>query len=88
MFSIYSIQNDISYGIKNYILDFTSDIQSLSTENLIPGSTIFIIETSERYMLNHNKEWVKIQNFNQIFSGAIVPDEYVIYEGGEINGNS
>lgn len=50
----------VAYGIKDYILDTTNDIQSLPTDT--PGSTAFIIADSSTYILNGSKQWVKITN--------------------------
>lgn len=48
-----------TYGIQEYAIDTPDDISSLPTD--IPmGSTALIISTSEVYMLNGSKKWVKI----------------------------
>lgn len=48
-----------AYGIKHYTVDTTKDLENLPT-NITAGSTAFIIETSEKYMLNTKKEWKQI----------------------------
>ena len=58
----YSImkQNDkIQYNIVEYIVDSTSEINTLPTD-IGPGSTCLVTGTSEVYVLNTNKQWVKM----------------------------
>lgn len=60
MYSISANRNKVAYDIKRFIVDLTSDIQTLPTD-CSAGSTAFVVENSSRYMLNNNKQWVKIQ---------------------------
>lgn len=48
-----------TYGLKEYVVDSTEDINSLPLDGVM-GSTAFVIETGDVYMLNGKKEWVKI----------------------------
>ena len=48
------------YNYKEYILDKEEDLDEVPITGCAPGSTCFIIETSDAYMLNSNKEWKKI----------------------------
>lgn len=50
----------ITYGVKEFVLDNESDVSKLPVEGCTMGSTAFIIETGNVYMLNGQKEWVKI----------------------------
>jgi len=50
-YSIFSNSGKQNYGIKHFIVDTVNDIAKVSA-NTSPGSTIFVIETSESYMLN------------------------------------
>ena len=87
MFTIGANGNNIAYGIKHLILDDKNDLNKLSkTESM--GTTCFVIDTSEYYMLNSKKTWVKI-NPNGSTSGSggggeTPEDNNIIYEGGTI----
>jgi hypothetical protein len=61
LFNIYSNSNKISYGIKKYIVDTIKEISNLPA-NIIPGSSAFIIEDSSTYILNNQKQWIKIKS--------------------------
>lgn len=48
-----------TYGLKDYVIDKKSDLQSLPID--VPmGSTAFCIEDSTVYMINSSGEWVEI----------------------------
>ena len=59
MINLYKQDGETLYGIKEYILDSTSDVQNLPT-NVKIGSTALVISTSDIYMLNGSKQWVLI----------------------------
>lgn len=59
MLNLYAQNGDIQYNIREYVLDNVEDIASLP-EHAAMGSTAIIIATSEVYMLNSKKEWVKM----------------------------
>ena len=50
----------LDYNYKEYILDKERDLGEVPITGCSPGSVCFVIETSEVYMLNSNKEWKKI----------------------------
>ena len=56
---IFSNSGVKAYGIKHFILDKEDDLNNLST-SYTPGSSAFIIATSENYILNTQHEWIKI----------------------------
>lgn len=62
MISIYSQNGEVEYKITEYTLDTPNDLEELKItgKNAAPGSSAFIISTSEVYMLNNKREWVKI----------------------------
>jgi hypothetical protein len=62
MISIYSQNGDVKYNAKEFILDSIEDLDKLEeySKTSAPGSSAFIIATSEVYMLNNQREWVKI----------------------------
>lgn len=84
--SIYSNRGIKSYGIKHYILDTTDDLKKVSI-NCTPGSTAFITETSQYYMLNNKKTWVLINvaaggGGNSGGTPDIHDGDNIIYDGG------
>lgn len=48
-----------AYNLMEYVVDTEDDIKSLPKE-VAMGSTAFVIDTGDVYMLNGKKEWVKI----------------------------
>lgn len=81
MFSIFSNSGQINYGQKQYLLDFESDIAELPA-NATPGDIAFVIETSKYYMLNHQKQWVKVTLANGGSGGGDTPIDEIVYNGG------
>ena len=59
MINLYSQNGDIQYKIMEYVVDTVEDIATLPTTGAM-GSTAIVIATSEAYMLNSKKEWVKM----------------------------
>ena len=59
MIKIAESNDGIAYDINSYICDKETDVQDLPVR-VGMGSTAFVIETSEIYMLNGEKVWVKI----------------------------
>jgi len=51
-FSLFSLNNQMSYGIKNYIADTEDDLAKVPKTT--PGSMVFIIENNKYYILNHS----------------------------------
>ena len=45
------------YGIKNYVLDTTADLQKLPVSDT-PGSTAFVVSEGKTYILNNSEQWV------------------------------
>lgn len=62
MISIYSQSGEVEYKITEYTLDNTEDLVELKkmSKNAAPGSSAIVVATSEVYMLNNQREWVKI----------------------------
>lgn len=74
-----------AYGIKHLIFDTVEELAEVNTTDLYPGTTAFIIDTSDNYMLNSKLEWKKVNL--SIGSGGGSDDGPsaggdVIYEGG------
>lgn len=86
MFSIYSNSNKVVHGQKEFIVDTIDDLSKIPTAKLVPGTTAFVIASSQYYMLNHNQEWVKVYlsgSSSSSDSGDSTP-QIVIYDGGVI----
>lgn len=62
MYGITRENNERVYGLKQFVVDTESDIATLPTLDsmLVPGSTAFVIATSNTYMLNNKRSWVKL----------------------------
>ena len=78
-----------AYGIKHFILDTPADLKDVATENLSTGSTVFVISTSEHYMLNSSKSWIKVNlgSGSSGGSGDDTPDsgnDSIEYDGGDV----
>ena len=82
MYSIGRNGNKTAYGIMHFYADTPDDISKISTVGLTPGSTVFVISLSLTYMLNNQKQWVKV-NLNNTSDNGNTPDTYV-YEGGTV----
>lgn len=59
MYSLIEQMGQEQYDLKDFVCDTPEDIQYLPTDCTM-GSTAFIISTSEVYMINSRKEWVKV----------------------------
>lgn len=59
MINLISQSGDVQYKVVDYVVDTPDDILELSTECAM-GSSALVINTSELYMLNGQKEWVKL----------------------------
>ena len=60
MINLYSQNGEVEYRITEYTLDTAADLEKLPefSKTAAPGSSAFVIETSEVYMMNSNREWV------------------------------
>lgn len=57
-FKIVKNDQDISYGVKELVCDTAEDIKNLPVCAM--GSICLVIATGEVYMINSEKEWVKL----------------------------
>lgn len=58
MYKITKNDNDIAYGIKEFVCDTEKDLELLP--NCEMGSTAIVIETASVYIKNGKNEWVKL----------------------------
>lgn len=58
MYKLVSNDGDVSYGIKEFVCDTPEDIVTLPSCQM--GSTCIVISTASVYILNSQKEWVKL----------------------------
>lgn len=73
------------YGVKTFIVETEAEknkIPLLSTT--MPGSTVFVLSTSTKYVLSQKKKWVKISHEPSEEPGEDNTEE-IIYEGGDID---
>lgn len=77
MFSVFKNSGKIIYGQKDFIVDLETDVPALPVDCSV-GSLAFVIDTSQYYMLNHSKQWIKVT----LQSGGGTDIESVIYNGG------
>lgn len=61
MYSLYASDDNISYGIKKFILDTEEDINMLP-KNIQSGSSALVMNNSQLYILNNEKKWIKLNN--------------------------
>lgn len=77
--------------VREFVVDTEADIASINTSQLLPGSTCFVIEQSQWYMLNHQYQWKPVTLSG--ISGDVIYDggeenstpsgQHLIYDGGE-----
>lgn len=82
MITIAKNGNTKAYGIKHYIVDTEADIQNIDFSTSGMGTTVFVIDTSNQYMLNGSKELKKITSAYNPGGGEDSTTE-VIYDGGD-----
>ena len=68
-FAVASKNNTARYNFTQFVCNTENDIAVVPT-TVAPGSTLFCIESSNTYMLNTNREWVKISVNNAGDSGG------------------
>ena len=77
MYSLISRKGMYNKALQEYIVDFETDIAEVPTD-AVAGSTCFVIENSTTYILNHKKQWIKVN----LSSGNTPSGDEIIYEGG------
>ena len=81
MYSLISHKGVYNEAVREYIVDYETDISELPTD--VPaGSKCFVIDNSVTYMLNHRKQWIKVNLSSGSGGGNIPSGDEVIYEGG------
>lgn len=86
MYSLVSHRGVYNIALKEYIVDFETDMHEVPTDAPV-GSKCFVIENSTTYMLNHRKQWIKVNlssGGNNGNGGNIPEGEEVVYEGGVV----
>jgi hypothetical protein len=89
MYSLVSHRGIYNIALKEYIVDFETDINEVPTD-APAGSRCFVIENSVTYMLNHQKQWIKVNLSSgsgvggNTGGGGNTGSDEVIYEGGAI----
>ena len=83
MYTLISHRGIYNQAIRKYIVDSEIDISTLPTDAPV-GSECFVIENSVTYMLNHQKQWIKVNLSSGGNSGGGDVGDEVVYEGGVI----
>lgn len=84
MYSLISHRGIYNEAIKEYIVDIEADIAEVPTD-APAGSKCFVINNSVTYMLNHQKQWIKVNLSSGSSGNGDAPDsEKFVYEGGVI----
>ena len=71
MYSLVQYRNMMNLALSKFVADNDEDIKDLPTDIEV-GSEVFVIESSSKYMLNHQGKWIKLK-FNS--SGNNIIDE-------------
>ena len=77
------------YNLKELVVDTYDDVATIRTADLAVGSTVFVIDTSKYYMLNTQKQWIKVNiangNGNTSGDNDNPDNKYeIVYDGGEV----
>lgn len=57
MYNITQNGDHVQHGIKQYVADTVSDVESAPTKDVVVGSEIFCIENSKTYVFSSAKVW-------------------------------
>ena len=62
MYRLFSHEGEVNYRIKEWVCDTIEDLDSLLKQDssMAMGSTAFVISTSDIYMLDSDRKWVKV----------------------------
>ena len=60
MFSIIKQSDNISPYVIEFVADTEADVEQLPTISAFPGSTCIVTENASVYILNNEKNWVKL----------------------------
>ena len=59
MYRLYKQNDDVAAYVSEFVADTADDVKDLPT-SVYPGSTCLITSTSDVYILNAQKKWVKL----------------------------
>lgn len=86
-FRIQSQSGRTTYNLKKFTVDTFADISKIAVRELAVGSTVFVIDTSENYMLNSQRQWIKVK----LGGGTAIadPEEYqVVWDAGVVKADN
>lgn len=75
MYQIIKSDNDIAYGIKEFVCDTEKDLALLP--NCAMGSTAIVIETATVYIKNSKNKWVKLDGTSGNKPNILSNDEFL-----------
>jgi hypothetical protein len=83
-FKILNQNGQKAYNLKEIIVDsYNKEEMDKLAKTTAPGSTCFVIDASEYYMLNTKYEWVKVNlNGDKTVQDIVDGKVEVIYDGG------
>ena len=77
------VKNNDQTGVKSFVCDKKDELSEISLRTTLMGSTCFVIEDNDYYILDGNYKWVK-KKMNGSSSGQNPSDNEYIMDGGEI----
>lgn len=60
MYILVAQSGKTQYNQDEWVIDTVADLETIPKERSNMGSTVFCIETSDVYILNSQRKWVKI----------------------------
>lgn len=77
-YSMIKVDGRVPNRVIDFVVDEATDVASIDTTFLSPGSKVFVIDDSQWYMLKHTKAWKPV-DWNSSGGGST---EEIIYNGG------
>ena len=61
MYSLYANDDNITYGVKKFIIDTEANVEELPT-NVKPGSSALVLSNSSIWVFGFDEKWSKIKD--------------------------
>lgn len=59
MINVTSTSGHVTYGLKEFIVDTRSEIDSLPIDS-VPGSSCLVLEDFSIWLMNSNNQWIEL----------------------------